>query len=382
MERSLDRRAAPLGSAWRVSAAGAVVLVALVGFGCGGGSGNGPGVQPTPQSPIVSTITPTAGATTGGTLVTISGSNFVSGATVTIAGVAASNVRVLSDTSLTAVTGPREAGSGDVAITVGSRLGVLPGAFSYVNPGPANNPAPVIASLVARGSAPRQPPQFAEVGEQIDVVATVTDAETQADHLIYQWSATSGELTGTGRTVKWRAPSGGQGSLVSSLSLTVFERYIAPDGGLRENRVERSVTVNVHDSPREVGEMAVLFLTDFSTTSTPPQTVIRNFSTRCSGRRDELNDVEDNRRNFIINRYTIGEPRVSIAFGGVCSFRARAADACVRVPVRWEVTERATGRPNVAEGIDQVTAIYDRDRWYLCASDFDSPSNATLRFKK
>ena len=58
------------------------------------------------------------------------------------------------------------------------------------------------------------------------------------------------------------------------------------------------------------------------------------------------------------------------------------ADACVRVPVRWEVTELATGEPNVAEGIDQVTAIYDRDRWYLCDSDFDGRSTTTMRFKK
>lgn len=357
------------------------LTVALTGCG-GGDGGNGPGPQPTPQPPIVTTITPSAGVTAGGTVVSIGGSNFGAGATVTIAGVAASNVTVQNATSLTAVTGPRQPGSGDVVVTVAGRSGTLTNAFTYANPGPADNPAPVIAALAARGARPNQPAEFADLGEEIDVTATVTDRETPVEQLIFQWTATAGEVSGRGPAVKWRAPAGVATPALATVSLAVIERFVTPDGLVRENRIERSVSVRVHDSPREVREMAMLFLTDFSNSSTPPETVVRNFSTRCRGRADELDDVRDNRKYYVINRYTLGDPAVSVAFRGVCSFRARVADACVRVPVRWEVTELATGEPNVAEGIDQVTAIYDRDRWYLCDSDFDGRSTTTMRFKK
>ena len=52
------------------------------------------------------------------------------------------------------------------------------------------------------------------------------------------------------------------------------------------------------------------------------------------------------------------------------------------VPVRWDVTEKATGRKAAAEGIDYVTAIYEGQRWWLCDSDFDGRSTTVLRFKK
>jgi hypothetical protein len=67
--------------------------------------------------PSVTGIGPTFGATTGGTVVTIGGGNFVPGATVTIGGVPATSVSVLSSSSLTATTGPHAAGPADVAVT-------------------------------------------------------------------------------------------------------------------------------------------------------------------------------------------------------------------------------------------------------------------------
>lgn len=52
----------------------------------------------------ISSISPSTGSTAGGTVVTISGSGFVSGATVTFGGVAATNVNVMSSTTITATT--------------------------------------------------------------------------------------------------------------------------------------------------------------------------------------------------------------------------------------------------------------------------------------
>src|SRR5262249_16856205 len=54
--------------------------------------------------PFVSSLTPNNGPTAGGTAVTITGTNFVAGATVTFGGTAATNVVVVNSTTITATT--------------------------------------------------------------------------------------------------------------------------------------------------------------------------------------------------------------------------------------------------------------------------------------
>ena len=66
---------------------------------------------------VVSGVAPTSGPAAGGTSVTISGSGFVSGATVTFGGAAATAVQFVGSTQLTATVPPRPAGSlQDVAV--------------------------------------------------------------------------------------------------------------------------------------------------------------------------------------------------------------------------------------------------------------------------
>jgi len=69
----------------------------------------------TPAAPTVSAVSPTSGPTTGGTSVTVTGTNFASGDTVSFGTAAATAVTVTSATSLTA-TAP--AGTGTVNVTV------------------------------------------------------------------------------------------------------------------------------------------------------------------------------------------------------------------------------------------------------------------------
>jgi len=68
--------------------------------------------------PTVTSIFPRAGSSAGGTPITITGTNFAPGASVTIGGAAATSVVVSSLTSLTAVTGARSTtGAADVVVT-------------------------------------------------------------------------------------------------------------------------------------------------------------------------------------------------------------------------------------------------------------------------
>ena len=59
------------------------------------------------SSPTISNINPTHGSNLGGTSITITGTQFASGATVTIGGASATNVIVVSSTSVTATTPAR-----------------------------------------------------------------------------------------------------------------------------------------------------------------------------------------------------------------------------------------------------------------------------------
>ena len=68
--------------------------------------------------PTVSSVSPNNGPIAGGTGVTITGTNFAAGATVTFGGTAATNVVVVSSTSITATTPAACGRSGTVTVTV------------------------------------------------------------------------------------------------------------------------------------------------------------------------------------------------------------------------------------------------------------------------
>src|SRR6266852_122539 len=80
---------------------------------------------------------PTVGAGgTGGTAITVTGTNFAAGATLTVGGTAATGVSVVSATQITATTPAHAAGAADVIVTVGGQPSAAnPGdAFTYIAP--------------------------------------------------------------------------------------------------------------------------------------------------------------------------------------------------------------------------------------------------------
>src|SRR6185312_13814542 len=104
-------------------------VMQMVAFKAAGASAN--------PAPTVSSISPTSGTTSGGTAVTISGTGFLSGATASIGGTAATNVNVVSGTSITATTPAHVAGAVTVSvINSDTQSGSLASAYTYVNPAP------------------------------------------------------------------------------------------------------------------------------------------------------------------------------------------------------------------------------------------------------
>ena len=86
----------------------------------------------TPPPPAPTGLTPSFGTTAGGTVVTVVGTGFQSGATVTFAGIAATGVAVSSGTALTATAPAHAAGTVDVVVrNSDAQSGTLPGSFTY-----------------------------------------------------------------------------------------------------------------------------------------------------------------------------------------------------------------------------------------------------------
>ncbi len=87
--------------------------------------------------PTITSISPTAGTISGGTSVTLTGTNFQTGATVTLGGVSATNVTVGSSTSITATTPAHAAGAVNVVVTNPDSQNVpLVNGYTYTNPVP------------------------------------------------------------------------------------------------------------------------------------------------------------------------------------------------------------------------------------------------------
>jgi hypothetical protein len=88
-------------------------------------------------APIVSSVTPNSGMTTGGTNLTVSGNNFVSGATLIIGGLSATNVNVLNSTTITATTPAHATGAVNVVVNNPDlQSATLTNGFTYTSTAP------------------------------------------------------------------------------------------------------------------------------------------------------------------------------------------------------------------------------------------------------
>jgi len=118
-----------------------VPVVLFILFVAGGACGGGPTMRDgtittttVPATATLSTINPTSGTAAGGTAVTITGTNFTAGATVTIGGVPLTGITVVSSTSITGATAQSStAGAATVTVTTNNQPASLPNGFTYLS---------------------------------------------------------------------------------------------------------------------------------------------------------------------------------------------------------------------------------------------------------
>ena len=245
---------------------------------------------------------------------------------------------------------------------------------------PPVNAQPVVTSISVKGTLPREPAQYASLGETVNVTAAVTDAETPVNQLTYEWSSSvGGSFSANALTTTWTAPAtlAGATPVNATLTLTVTERIDAT----RSNRVTATSVVDLHNSPKEVGDLAYLFLDEFSK-QLPPDVVMRNFTNNCPTTADEYQDVVYQQNAVRVISYSIGDPSTAVPFSGLCPFRNRLGDACSNLQVRWTSQIKSNGQISNSSGTDQVTAVLENGRWKLCASDYSELSSTGVSLLK
>ena len=242
--------------------------------------------------------------------------------------------------------------------------------------GSSVNLAPVIESVAI--SAERM-----EIDSELTLTASVKDEETAVDQLKFDWTAEAGTFSGEGASVKWRPPAGAKTPADYSIKLSVTEAYGTPDSsGARRMNVSTatSPSVRVHNSPKELGEMSIRFLSDFATSQVPAGTCLRDFTDSCKGKAEERSDIEANRAHFDIidSSLTLRFVNANLGAGSAnmtvaCSFtsKIKACDpgdkSCV------------VGDVGTARGDCVLTGKYEDKRWWLCDSHFNGRLLGAMR---
>ena len=134
------------------------------------------------SAPSVTSISPNSGPVTGGSTVTILGSGFQSGATVTFGGIAAQSVTIVGSTQIQAVTPVSPAGTVSITVTnSNSQSGTLASVFSYfhtVGLAWADNSSGLSGFNVYRSSTSGGP--YTRINSTLLPATTFTDSSVQA----------------------------------------------------------------------------------------------------------------------------------------------------------------------------------------------------------
>ncbi|MGA9860602.1 MAG: IPT/TIG domain-containing protein, partial [Terriglobales bacterium] len=197
--------------------------------------------------PTVSSVAPNNGPVAGGTAVTITGTNFASGATVTFGGTAASNVVVVNGTTITATTPAGSAGAVTVTVTVNGQSGSLTSGYTY-------NGAVAIGFAQVASATPQSPTATvpvaypaAQTAGDLNVVVvgwndTTATVQSVKDSGGNNYSLAIGPTSGTAlRQSIYYAPTIVGGT--NTVTVTFSQAAVAPDVRILEYRGVNAVDV-------------------------------------------------------------------------------------------------------------------------------------------
>ena len=332
---------------------------------------------PPPTGPVVSSISPNTGPSIGGTAVTINGQRFD----------ATRNGHDRGRRSEERHLRQRQHADGDDRTAEHRRRrrrrdgrGAAGGAGRTGSPTrhrAVTNAPPVISSLRAVGSGPNEPAGYRrhERGAAPSR-PSVTDAETPVSDLTFEWTADAGTFSGTGPSVKWKAPAV-FGSPVTAKITRDGHGAVHRDRRHREPCSERAqgvgrderVGARLGEGKRRDGDgISHRFLELVG----QPRGRCAVFLRRVPRHgRTSWRTSRTTAPRTLITAHKLGSPGVTINFGGACAFESTAGDACISLSCEFTSTVKATGRQAVARGTCYLTSVYRDSKWQLCDSNYD-----------
>jgi IPT/TIG domain/NHL repeat/GYF domain 2 len=164
--------------------------------------------------PTISAVTPASGTLAGGTAVTITGTNFNFGASVTIGGTAATSVIVVSSTQITATTPAHAAGAVNVVVTnADAQSATLASGFTYVTAAPPTAPTATFTASPATITA----------GQTTTLSWATTNATSVSidNGLGAQPTSGSGTVAPTATTTYTLTATGAGGTTTKQVTVTV-----------------------------------------------------------------------------------------------------------------------------------------------------------------
>jgi formylglycine-generating enzyme required for sulfatase activity len=141
-------------------------------------------------APFIASVAPGQGTIVGGTPITISGAYFTGATSVTIGGALATNLVVVSSTTITAVTPAHAAGSVSITITTPSRASTFQNAFLYASSS--------ILSIVPNVDVPGGGALITISGNYLGGATSVTIGGAPATNLVVVSPTTITAVTPTG----------------------------------------------------------------------------------------------------------------------------------------------------------------------------------------
>jgi hypothetical protein len=240
-----------------------------------------------------------------------------------------------------------------------------------------SNSAPVVSSVTLERT-------HLEAGREVEVVATVENAEGP-DQLRFTWAVepAAGNWLGDGSRVRWRSPTNAPVPATYTFTVTVVEPYVGVDSTGRTVSLEHRITgssppLRVNDWRREMSGHSEAFMAEYANSSVSPEVCIRNFTDSCAGKRAALAEIAEQRAIYTGTSvtYSLDLSLRSIEWPNCTGPTGSATCALLIYKVEWSLTRRADGRAERVEGTESLRGVYERDRWWLCESQFSPAASA------
>jgi|GEM_PF-699018 len=256
--------------------------------------------------PTLVSVSPTSGTAAGGTSISISGTNFVSGATVSIGGTSAS-ISSVTSTSIVAVTSAKTAGTYNLVVTnPDTQTATLGSAYTYNNP-------PVLSSVSPSGGALAGGNTVTLTGSNFNSMAAISiGAGSCTSVLANSTTATCTAPAGSAgpKTVTITNPDGTSSSLTSSYSYNPAPTVssISPSAG----RVTSGVLATITGTNFQAGATVSVGGSAASVTGTSATTLFVTMPAHAAGANNVVVTNPDSQTGTLVNGYTFqAAPTVS-----------------------------------------------------------------------